>query len=138
MNRKEMTCTAVAALLGTAGCSSPMKSLAIPAGNAEEAGATIREVASGRIAPHVGEVLLSLISGTKQDIGSAVFRLSPDSGWSITSNDPRLHVSIEHGHVATLLAPEDKKVQFQARATISHADGTHFDVRCHVEADCSG
>jgi hypothetical protein len=136
MNRKEMTCAAVGVLFGAAGCSSPMKSLMVPAANAEEAAAAIREAPSVRNAPHVTEVLLSLISGTAQDIGSAIFRLSPNSGWSITSTDPRLDVSIERGHVATLIAPENEKVQFLATVTISHVDGTTFDVRCHVEAGC--
>jgi hypothetical protein len=137
MNRKEMTCAAVGVLFGAAGCSSPMKSLVLPTANAEETPATIREAPSVRNAsPHVTEVLLSLVSGTAQDIGSAVFRLAPTSGWSVTSNDPRLGVSIERGHVAILEAPPNEKVQFVATATISHVDGTTFDVRCHVEAGC--
>jgi hypothetical protein len=88
-------------------------------------------------APHLKEVLLSLISGTTKDIGTAVFRLSPDSGWSITSSDPRLHVEVQREHVAIVTAPEHKEVQFVATATISHVDGAHFDVRCHVEAGCT-
>ena len=136
MNRKEMTCAAVGVLFGAAGCSTPVKSLMVPAANAEETAATIQEAPSVRNAPHVTEVLLSLISGTPKDIGSAIFRLAPMSGWSITSTDPRLEVSIERGHVAVLVAPENEKVTFVATATISHVDGTNFDVRCHIEAGC--
>ncbi|MGC1380429.1 MAG: hypothetical protein WA814_05345 [Candidatus Baltobacteraceae bacterium] len=134
MNRKEMTCTAVGVLLGAAGCSPAVKSLAVPVANAEETAAA--NVAPVPKVPHLGEVLLSLISGTTKDISSVVFRLAPDSGWSVVSNNPRLDVSMERGHIATLQAPEDKQEQFVATATISHSDGTQFLVRCHVEAGC--
>jgi hypothetical protein len=136
MNRKEMTCTAVGVLLGAAGCSSAVKSLAIPAANAEEPASTIAKAPSAQSVPHLTEVLLSLISGTTKDVSTAIFRLFPRSGWSIMSNDPRLQVSIERGHVANLTAPENEKVQFQATATISHEDGSQFDVRCFVETGC--
>jgi|SRR5580700_1693666 hypothetical protein len=135
MNRKEMTCAAVGALVGAAGCSPAMKSLAVPVANAE--GTMIANAPFVQNAPHLKEVLLSLISGTTKDIGTAVFRLSPDSGWSITSSDPRLHVEVQREHVAIVTAPEHKEVQFVATATISHVDGAHFDVRCHVEAGCT-
>jgi hypothetical protein len=138
MDRKQAACAAAGVLFGAIGCSSTLKSLTVPAGNEEGAAATSREAHSVRDAPHVTEVLLSLISGTKEDIGTAVFRLAPDHGWSITSDHPRLHVEIQRGHVAIVTAPENKKVQFVATATISHADGAHFDVRCHVEAGCNG
>ena len=136
MNRKEMTCAAVGVLLGAAGCSSAMKSLAVPVADAEGTAPTIRETSSVPDSPHVTEIHLSLISGTTKDIGSVIFRLSPSSGWSITSDDSRLQVSIERGHVATMTAPENEAVQFLATATISHSDGAHFLVRCHVEAGC--
>ena len=39
--------------------------------------------------------------------------------------------------VATLVAPEYKKVAFIAKATISHTSGTQLIVRCHVEGTCT-
>ena len=119
MNRKEMTCAAVGVVLSATGCSSPLKLPTIPAGDTETAAA--REASSVHDAPHITEVLLSLISGTVRDIGTVIFRLSPSSGWSIESDRPRLQVSIEDGHVATITAPDDEKVHFIARVTISHA-----------------
>ena len=134
MNRKEMACAAVGVLL-SAGCSPATKSPAVPVADAQDTASTI-QTAPFANAPHLTEVLLSLISGATGDVGAAVFRLSPKSGWSITSSDPRLHVEIQNGHVAIVTAPEHKKVQFVATATISHSDGAHFDVRCHVESSC--
>ena len=133
MNRKELVCAAVGAVLGAAGCSPAMKSLAIPVANADER----QTVAASRpqIVPHI-ERCSDLISGTTKDIASAVVHLAPKSGWSIASNDPRLQVEIQNGHAAILQAPEDKKVHFIAVATISHEDGTEFRVRCHVEESC--
>jgi hypothetical protein len=136
MNRKEMACAAVGALVGASGCSSAVRSLAVPVASAGETAPTIAKTAAMPNAPHVTEVHLSLVSGTPKDIGSAVFRLSPDTGWAIASDDPRLDVSVERGHVATMTAPENEKVHFIGTATISHPDGTTFLVRCHVSADC--
>ena len=135
MNRKEMACAAAGVLL-SAGCSPGTKSLAMPSGEAQ-GGSTIPAARSATTPPHLSEVLLSLISGTPNDIGSAVFRLLPKSGWSIVSDDPRLHVEIQNGHVAIVTAPEHKAINFIATATISHTDGEHFHVRCHVEAGCT-
>src|SRR5689334_11667645 len=137
MNRKEMACVAVGAVLGAAGCSPPVKSLVAPVANAEQAAAAIAGARPATNAPHLSEALISLISGTTKDISSAVFRLEPHAGWNITSNDPRLEVSLQNGHVAILQAPEDQEVQFIAVATITHVDGMHFRVRCHVEAGCT-
>jgi len=89
---------------------------------------------SVQLAPHVTEVRLSLISDAHgKDIGAAQFHLSPHSGWSIVSDDSRLHVSIEDGHVATVQASEDKEEQFVAVATLSHPNAPDFLVRCYVE-----
>jgi hypothetical protein len=134
MNRKEM-CAAVGVLVG-AGCSPAAKSLAVP-GGVVQGGSTIPAARSATATPHLSEVLLSLISGTPDDIGSAVFRLLPKSGWSIVSDDPRLHVEIQNGHVAVVSAPEHKTINFIATATVSHTEGEHFNIRCHVEAGCS-
>lgn len=136
MNRKEMACAAVGVALGAAGCSPAMKSLVAPVAGAEEPASTMAKIPSVAQAPHLTEVLLSLVSGTTKDISTAIFRLSPTSGWSIASSDPRLEVSINRGHVAVITAPENEKVHFIATVTISHADGTHFAVRCHVEENC--
>ncbi len=135
MNRREMTCAAVGAVLGAAGCSPAMESLAVPVAKADETASTVAKMPSVD-APHPTEVLLSLISGTTKDISTAIVRLSPKSGWSITSSDTRLQVSIDRGHVAVITAPEYEKVHFIATARISHVDGTHFEVRCHVEENC--
>ena len=132
MNRKELACAAVGAILGAAGCSPAMTSLALPAANAEPA--PTRGLGAG--VPHLEEAVLSLISGTTRDVSTALFRMLPKSGWSITSSDSRLAVSIENGHVAVITAPEDRKVQFIAQVTISHDSGTEFTVRCHVEGSC--
>jgi hypothetical protein len=137
MNRKEMTCAAVGAVLGAAGCSPAMKSLALPAANAEQTSSIVANAPPVGNTPHVTEVLLSLISGTPRDVSTVIFRLEPTSGWSISSSDPRLQVSIDRGHVATLTAPEDEKVHFQATAMISHPNATPFMVRCHVESSCT-
>lgn len=136
MNRKELACAAVGAVLGAAGCSPAMKSLAIPAANADEAASTSLPSVVKNV-PHLVEAHVSLVSGTAQDIGSVIFRLAPDKGWSIISSDPRLEVSIKRGSVAEILAPEDEKVKFVATVTISHTDGTEFLLRCHVEASCT-
>jgi hypothetical protein len=137
MNRKELACAAVGAALAAAGCSPAVRSLAVPAANADEGTAAI----PGRLAfentPHLEEALITLISGTTRDASSAVFRLLPKSGWSVSSSDPRLQVEIQNGHVAALEAPQDEKVAFIARATISHTSGTQFVVRCHVEERCT-
>ena len=137
MKRKEMGCVAVGAILGVAGCSPPVKSMAAPVANAEEAAPEIAGAGSAKNAPHLSEVLLTLISGTTKDMSSALFRLEPHAGWSVASNDSRLEVSIQNEHVAVLQAPEDREVRFIAVATISHVDGFHFTVRCHVEAGCT-
>jgi hypothetical protein len=137
MNRKEMTCAAVGAVLGAAGCSPAMRSLAVPAANAEETSSIVANSLPVGNTPHLTEVLLSLISGTTRDVSTAIFRLEPTSGWSISSSDPRLQVSIDRGHVATLTAPEYEKVHFLATATISHPSATSFVVRCHVESSCT-
>ncbi len=137
MNRKELACAAVGAVLGAAGCSPAIRSLAVPAVNAEEPAPAIDDRLGADNTPHVEEAVITLISGTTRDASSALFRLLPKSGWSISSSDDRLQVSIENGHVATLIAPEDKKVQFIARATISHTSGTQLVVRCHVEETCT-
>jgi hypothetical protein len=127
LNRKELAYAAVGVALGAAGCSPQMKSLVVPAANAEERAET----------PHLETAVLTLISGTTRDASSALFHLQPNSGWSIVSSDPRLDVSIANNHTATLVAPEDEKVTFIAHVTISHTSGTEFNVRCHVETRCS-
>jgi hypothetical protein len=137
MNRKEMTCAAVGAVLGAAGCSPAMRSLAVPAANAEETSSIVANAPLVGNTPHPTEVLLSLISGTTRDVSTAIFRLEPTSGWSISSSDPRLQVAIDRGHVAVLTAPEDEKVHFLATATISHPNATPFLVRCHVASSCT-
>lgn len=137
MNRKDLAYAAVGVALGAAGCSPAMKSLVVPSANAEDGAAA----SAGRLAlsntPHVEEAVITLISGTTRDASSALFHLLPKSGWSISSSDPRLAVSINNGHVADLVAPEDEKVEFIARVTISHTSGTELLVRCHVESTCS-
>jgi hypothetical protein len=133
MNRKEMACAAVGAVLGAAGCSPAMRSLAVPAANAEVTSPMVANAPLVGNTPHLTEVLLSLISGTTRDSSSVIFRLEPTSGWSIGSSDPRLQVSIERGHVAILEAPQNEKVHFLASVTISHPNATPFLVRCHVE-----
>ncbi len=133
MNRKEMACAAVGVLLG-AGCSPAVQSLATPAADARGESPSLP---GAKTPPHLSEVLLSLVSGTTKDLSSAVFRLLPKSGWSIVSDDPRLHVEIQNGHVAIVEAPQNKAVTFIARATISHPDAEDLLVRCHVEAGCN-
>jgi hypothetical protein len=103
-----------------------MKSLVVPAANAEER----------TDSPHLETAVITLISGTTSDVSSALFHLLPKSGWSIESNDPQLEVSIANGHVATLVAPQYEKVMFIAKVTISHTSGTEFMARCHVETKC--
>ncbi len=137
MNRKELACAAVGAVLGAAGCSPAMRSLAVPAVNAEERAPAIGDRLAVENTPHVAEAVITLISGTTRDASSALFHLLPKSGWSISSSDPRLQVSIDDGRVATLIAPEDEKVVFIAKATISHTSGTQLVVRCHVEETCT-
>ncbi|HEY1680570.1 MAG TPA: hypothetical protein VGF98_02880 [Candidatus Tumulicola sp.] len=126
MNRKELAYAAVGVALGAAGCAPQMKSLVVPAANAEERSDS----------PHLETAVITLISGTTSDVSSALFHLLPKSGWSIESNDPQLEVSIANGHVATLVAPQYEKVMFIAKVTISHTSGTEFMVRCHVETNC--
>ena len=111
MNRKEMGCAVVGAVLGAAGCSPAVTSLAIPPASAEGAASVSRADAKE---PHLVEIHLSLISGTTKDISSAEFKLTSHTGWSITSNDPRLQATIKSGHVAVLQAPEYEEVQFLA------------------------
>ncbi|HEY1656052.1 MAG TPA: hypothetical protein VGF86_13160 [Candidatus Tumulicola sp.] len=136
MNRKEMACAAVGAVLGAAGCSPAVRSLVVPVANAEKTSSIAAN------APAIGntrdeiEVLLSLVSGTTKDASSIVFRLVPTEGWSISSSDPRLDVSIGSGHIATLVAPEYEKVHFKATVTISHPTATPYLLRCHVEGSC--
>ncbi len=137
MNRKELACAAVGAVLGAAGCSPAIRSLAVPAVNADERAGGLDDRLADKNAPHLEEAVITLISGTTRDVSSALFRLLPKSGWSISSSDPRLEVSINNGHVATLEAPQYKKELFIARVTISHTSGTEFVVRCHVEETCS-
>jgi hypothetical protein len=104
-----------------------MKSLVVPAANAEERTVT----------PHLETAVITLISGTTKDVSSALFHLLPKSGWSIESSDPRLAVSIEDDRVALLEASQYENVMFIAKVTISHTSGTEFMVRCHVETKCS-
>lgn len=137
MNRKEMTCAAVGVVLGAAGCSPAVKSLVVPAANAETPSSKTAGAPAAGDSPHLTEVLLTLVSGTTRDASSVVFRLQPLSGWSISSSDPRLEATIERGHIATLQAPEDEKVHFLATVTISHPNATPFLVRCHVEGSCT-
>jgi hypothetical protein len=137
MNRKELAYAAVGVALGAAGCSPAMKSLVVPAANAGERAAPIVGRLAFENSPHVEEAVITLISGTTRDVSSALFHLLPKSGWSVSSSDPRLQVSINDGHVATLVAPEDEKVEFIAKATISHTSGTQLLVRCHVEKTCT-
>ena len=136
MNRKELAYAAVGVTLGAAGCSPAMKSLVVPAANAEERTAAIADGLALENTPHLEEAVISLISNTTRDVSSALFHLLPKSGWSISSSNPKLQVSINNGHVATLVAPEDEKAQFIAIVTISHASGMEFVVRCHVEEKC--
>jgi hypothetical protein len=126
LNRKELAYAAVGVALGVAGCAPQVKSLVVPPANAEERTET----------PHLETAVITLISGTTRDAASALFRLLPKSGWNISSNDPRLDVSIANGHVATLVAPENEKAEFIAKVTISHTSGTEFMVLCHVEEKC--
>jgi hypothetical protein len=127
LNRKELAYAAVGVALGAAGCAPQIKSLVVPAANAEERTDT----------PHLETAVITLISGTTRDAASALFRLLPKSGWSIVTDDSRLDVSISNGHVATLVAPEYEKVMFFAKVTISHTSGTELMVHCHVEERCS-
>lgn len=127
LNRKELAYAAVGVALGAAGCAPQMKSLVVPAANAEERTDT----------PHLETAVITLISGTTRDASSALFHLLPKSGWSIFSSDSRLAVSIVNGHVATLEAPQYEEALFIAKVTISHASGTEFMVRCHVETKCA-
>jgi len=137
MNRKEWACATVGTVLGAAGCSPAVRSLAVPAVNAEGRAPAMDDPRAVENTPHLEEAKITLISGTTRDVSSAYFHLVPKSGWSISSSDSRLEVSIDDGHVATLVAPENEKVQFAARVTISHTSGTEFTVRCHVEETCS-
>jgi hypothetical protein len=137
MNRKEWACATVGTVLGAAGCSPAMRSLAVPAVNAEGRAPAIDDQRAAESSPHLEEAVITLISGTTRDVSTALFHLVPKSGWSISSNDSRLEVSINNGHVATLVAPQNEKVMFTARVTISHTSGTHFVVRCHVEETCT-
>jgi hypothetical protein len=137
MKRKELAYVAVGVALGAAGCSPAMKSLAVPAANAEEGTAVIPSRLAFGNTPHLEEAVITLISGTTRDASSAIFRLLPKSGWSVSSDNPQLQVSIENGHVAILEAPQNEKVMFIARATISHTSGMQFVVRCHVEETCT-
>jgi hypothetical protein len=112
-----------------------MKSLVVPAANAEERTA-IADGLALESTPHLEEAVITLISGTTRDVSSALFHLLPKSGWSISSSNPRLQVSIDSGRVATLVAPAHEEAQFIAKVTISHTSGTEFLVRCHVEKKC--
>lgn len=136
MNRKELGCAVVGAVLGAAGCAPAVQSLAVPAAGAEPVAPESSRNRPTTEAPRLSEAIFSLISGTTKDMSSAIFRLEPHTGWSISSSDPRLAVSIENGHVALLQAPEDQEVQFVAVVKITHVDGLHLRVRCHVEAGC--
>ncbi len=136
MNRKEMACAAAGAILGAAGCSPAMKTLALPEAGAAET-ASIAAGTPVANTPHLEEAVITLISGTTRDASSALFHLLPKSDWSAASSDPRLQASVDRGHVVVLQAPEDEKVWFVAIVTISHPSGTEFLVRCHVEERCS-
>lgn len=136
MNRKEAACAAAGVMLSAVGCAPVVRSSALPAGPVEGGASSERNASPNVKSPHVTEVFLSLISGTTKDISSAVIRLAPKSGWSITSDSPKLHVSIDNGHVANLEAPQHEKVQLVATATISHVDGPEILVRCHIEPGC--
>jgi len=135
MNRKELACAAVGAVLGAAGCSPAMKGLAVPAAGAEETAATV--AAAEANTPHLEQAVITLISGTSRDAASAVFHLLPKSGWSAVSSNPQLEVVVDRGHVVTVIAPEDQPAFFIAHVTISHTSGTDFVVRCHVEERCT-
>ena len=137
MKRKELAYVAAGVALGAAGCSPAMKSLALPAASAEEGAAVIPSRLAFENTPHLAEAVITLISGTTRDASSAIFHLLPNSGWSASSDNPQLQVSIGNGHVATLEAPQDHKEFFIARVTISHTSGTQFVVRCHVEERCT-
>lgn len=134
MKRKEMGCAVVGAVLGAAGCSPAVTSFALPVASAED-GASV--TGTGAKEPHVVEIHLSLISGTTRNISSVEFRLEPKTGWSISSSDSRLEATLKNGHVALLQAPEYEEVQFLATVSITHVDGMHFLVRCHVEPGCT-
>lgn len=134
MNRREMACAAAGAVLGAAGCSPAMKSFVVPPVEAGEA-APVAGMAPNT--PHLEEAVITLISGTTNDASSALFHLLPKSGWSAVSSDPRLTILINRGHVVDVTAPQDRKVAFIARVTISHPNGTEFTVRCHVEDRCA-
>ena len=109
MNRKELAYAAVGVALGAVGCSPAMKSLAVPAANAQERTAAIADGLALENTPRLEEAVITLISGTTRDVSSALFHLLPKSGWSIRSSNPRLQVSIDDGHVATLVAPNMRK-----------------------------
>ena len=136
MNRKELAYAAVGVALGAAGCSPAMKSLVVPAANAEERTTAIADALAAKDTPHLEEAVITLISNTTRDVSSALFHLMPKSGWSISSSNPRLQVSIDDGNVASLVAPEHEEARFIAHVTISHTSGTEFMVRCHVEERC--
>lgn len=138
MNRKEVACAAVGAMLSAAGCAPAMRSSTLPVGSAEQNAPNARSASPNAMSPHVTEMKLSLASGTTKDNSSALIYLAPKSGWSIVSDRPKLHVSISDGHVALLEAPQYEKVYLVGTATISHVDGTHFLVRCHIEPECRG
>ena len=136
MNRKEMACAAAGAVLGAAGCSPAMRTLALPAAGAGET-ASIAAVTPAANSPHLDEAVITLVSGTTRDASSALFHVLPKSDWSASSSDPRLEVSIKQGHVVDITAPQDEKVEFIAVVTVSHPSGTQFLVRCHVEERCT-
>jgi hypothetical protein len=80
MNRKELTHAAVGVALGAAGCSPAMKSLVVPAANAEERTAAIADGLAFENTPHLEEAVITLISNTTRDVSSAIFHLLPKSG----------------------------------------------------------
>jgi hypothetical protein len=133
MNRKEIACAAVGVMLSAVGCAPSARSSALPVDGAEQNASHELDVAANKKSPHLNEAILSLISGTTRDMSSAIFQLAPKSGWSVTSNNKKLQVSIEEAYKVLLQAPEDESVHAIGIATITHDDGTTFMVRCHIE-----
>lgn len=136
MNRKEAACAAAGVMLSAVGCAPVISSSGLPVGGAEQSASSERDTSPNAMSPHATEIILTLISGTSSDMSSAIIRLAPKSGWSIVSDRAKLHVSIVNGNEALLEAPQHEKVQLIAIATISHDNGFHFLVRCHIEAGC--
>ena len=77
---KELACAAVGAVLGAAGCSPAMRSLTVPAVNAEERAPAIGDRLAVENTAHVEEAVITLISGTTRDVSGALFHLVPKVG----------------------------------------------------------